>query len=297
MRRYTIGLIAALVFVVRPVEAQAPDCGRSLNYPELFRTTYKALVSALSRRIAECMEGTLLFAPRTDGGGDGGGGDGGGGGGGDGSGSDGGAGDSGGDGSGDSTTGDGPSGDTGTVGDPGDQGDPGNNDDAAQADPTTDPANVSAIANPNDVPTDDPALGLRGPGSPGGNGVPNGSAFNLPGATSPIPPGGSSPGARVDVGISAVVVSGASNPWDAVGKAPGVQNVTVTGAIIAMGEAPLERPSRETTVSTGKNPPAWLKLKPDLRYLNGSVFPPIVPNVIDIRTMSFSEQVLENPSN
>src|ERR1700678_857645 len=103
MRGYTIGLIATFAFVVRSVEAQAPDFG---SCPVLFRTTTcRALILATSRRIVECIGGILLFAPQTDGG-DGGGGDGGdgGGGGGDGSGSDGSEGDSGGDGAADSAT-------------------------------------------------------------------------------------------------------------------------------------------------------------------------------------------------
>jgi len=74
-----------------------------------------------------------------------------------------------------------------------------------------------------------------------------------------------------------------------------VQNVTITGAIIALGENVLVSP-QAAKIGAADNPPAWLKFKPDLRYLNGSVFPPIVPNVIDIRTISNTEEVIENPS-
>ena len=88
------------------------------------------------------------------------------------------------------------------------------------------------------------------------------------------------------MGINAVIVSGARTPWEAIGRSPGVRNVIVTGGIIALGETALPKPSPSVAVGTAENPPAWLKFKPDSRYLNGSVFPPVVPNVIDIRTIS-----------
>jgi hypothetical protein len=94
------------------------------------------------------------------------------------------------------------------------------------------------------------------------------------------------------VAINAVVVSGANSPWGAVQRAPGVGNVTVTGGIIALGKTPLP----------GENPPgspqpAWLRVIPDLRLLNGSVIPPVVPNIIDIRWLNCPIEVIENPAN
>jgi hypothetical protein len=94
-----------------------------------------------------------------------------------------------------------------------------------------------------------------------------------------IPTG--APAAPVDVVINAVVVSGAQSPWDAITKAPGVRNVIVTGGVIAMGKTPIEG-----EIPGGGPQPGWLRLIPDLRLLNGSMIPPVVPNVIDIRTLS-----------
>jgi hypothetical protein len=87
--------------------------------------------------------------------------------------------------------------------------------------------------------------------------------------------------APVDVRINAVIVSAAQSPWDVVTKAPGVRNVIVTGGIVALGKTPIEG-----EISGGGPQPTWLRLIPDLRLLNGSMFPPVVPNVIDIRIMS-----------
>jgi hypothetical protein len=293
MRFNVFGLIAVLILVVRSTEAQIPGSGSNSSCLDFVQKTYQIILGALSEKAFEHFGETFPFIPRADGG--------------DGSGGDG----SGGDGTGDSGdgNGDGPSGDTGAVGnegDPGsqgdqgnqgDQGDPGEQGDPAQTDPTTDPANLSTVANPNDVPTDDPALGLRGPGSPGAGFFPDGETFNSPGAILPLLPGGSAPGVGEDVGINAVIVSGAPTPWDAIGKGPGVRFVTVTGGIIALGKVPLNKPSAGISVGTKDNPPVWLQLKPDLRYLNGSAIPPIVPNVIDIRIISFTEQATENPLN
>jgi Domain of unknown function (DUF4189) len=89
------------------------------------------------------------------------------------------------------------------------------------------------------------------------------------------------------------MVSGASTPWEAIGKSAGVRNVIINGGIIALGENLLAN----GTVGPVNSPPSWLKFKPDLRYLNGSMFPPVVPNVIDIRTISFSEEVIRNADN
>jgi hypothetical protein len=71
----------------------------------------------------------------------------------------------------------------------------------------------------------------------------------------------------------------------------------VTGGIVALGETPLLNPNPLATVGAANNPPAWLRFEPDLRYLNGSLFPPVIPNVIDIRTLSYSEQAINNPQN
>ena len=294
MRGYTVGLIAVLIFVTQSVEAQVPYSGNSLSCLALVQSKYRAVLCALSREFFEQFGETLRFIPQTDGGGDGG--DGAGDGGtGSGGGSDGGASDGTGDAGAESGNGDGPSGDTGTVGDPGDTDDAASNDAQAPADP-------AAVANPSDptdiadVPTNDPALGLRGPGSPGGPEAPDDVAFSSPGAILPLPSGGSTLGGGVNVGINAVIVSGAPTPWEAIGKGPGVQNVAVTGGIIALGETALAKPPLGVTVGTAENPPAWLRLKPDFRYLNGSLFPPVVPDVIDIRTISYTEEVIENSS-
>ena len=86
--------------------------------------------------------------------------------------------------------------------------------------------------------------------------------------------------ARVDVAINAVIVSAAQSPWDAIRRAPGVRNVIVTGGIIALGKTPIPG-----EIPGGGPQPAWLRLIPDLRLLNGSAIPPVVPNVIDVRIM------------
>ena len=280
MRRLTIGLIAILILFVRSVEAETPYFGWGSGYPSLFRTTWREVVDAFARQVAKCLEEKSVFSPQIDGGGDGGG---------DGSGGGGGAGDSGGDAGGGSGDGDGngdaSTGDTGAVGDPGD---PGNDDAQAPADPdavsnATDPSDVA------DVPTDDPALGLHGGPDPG-------VAENAPAVSLAARFGPSIPGAAVNVGINAIIVSGARTPWEAIGKTPGVKNVAVIGGIIALGETPFARPSATIEVGAADSPPAWLKLKPDMRYLNGSLFPPVVPDLIDIRTMSYTEEAVENPS-
>jgi hypothetical protein len=287
MRRFTIGLVAILILFVRSVETETPCLGWGLS-PNLFRTTYRALVSAFSWRVAGSLKVPRFFAPQADGGGDGGGGDGGGGDGGDGSGGDGGAGDSGGD-------GDAATGNAGAVGDPGDPGNSDNATDTSPASDPTDPSTVSAIDNTvPDVPTNDPALGLRGPGSPGAGTADRVAAVDAFALEPPRTTSNPIPGAGANVGINAVIVSGAQTPWAAVGKGPGVQNVTVTGGIIALGEAATFKPA---SVGAADSPPEWLRLRPDWRYLNGSVFPPVVPNMIDIRTISNTEEVIENPSN
>ena len=92
---------------------------------------------------------------------------------------------------------------------------------------------MTSVANPDDVadvPTNDPALGLRGPGS-SGSGTENSIAASSAGpigASTFQPSSGPVSGSSVDVGINAVIVSGARTPWEAIGKGPGVQNVIVT---------------------------------------------------------------------
>jgi hypothetical protein len=147
----------------------------------------------------------------------------------------------------------------------------------------TDPSDVA------DVPTNDPALGLRG--GPDPSAAENAAAIPL---TTHFGP--SIPGVAVDVGINAIIISGAQTPWGAIGKTPGVQNVVILGGIIALGETALARPTSAVDVGASDSPPAWLQIKPDMRYLSGSLFPPVVPNVIDIRTMSYTEEIVENPS-
>ena len=161
---------------------------------------------------------------------------------------------------------------------------------------------MTSVANPDDVadvPTNDPALGLRGPGS-SGSGTENSIAASSAGpigASTFQPSSGPVSGSSVDVGINAIIVSGARTPWEAIGKGPGVQNVIVTGGIIALGETAFEKPPPGVSVGAADNPPRWLEFKPDLRYLNGSVFPPVVPNVIDIRTISNTEEAIWNSPN
>jgi hypothetical protein len=107
--------------------------------------------------------------------------------------------------------------------------------------------------------------------APVNNGIPGGAAPALGG-----------PGAApVDVAINAVIVSAAQSPWDAIRRAPGVRNVIITGGIIALGKTPIPG-----EIPGGGPQPAWLRLIPDLRLLNGSAIPPVVPNVIDVRIMN-----------
>jgi hypothetical protein len=93
-----------------------------------------------------------------------------------------------------------------------------------------------------------------------------------------------------------VIVSGAPTPWEAVGKVSGVGNVIVTGGIVALGDKPLAKSPSGILVGAPNNPPVWLKLKPELHYLDGDIFPPIVPNVIDTRIISYTEEVVQGPS-
>jgi hypothetical protein len=312
MMRLTVAL-TILLLGGRGAEFQTLPFGGRSNLARL-QSACRAALGVLSGPVLERLGGTLLFSPQVDGGGDGGGGDGGGGDGdgGDGAGTSGGADGNGGAGtSGDGSTGgdtgtgegnsgdsdsngDGPGADPGAVGAPGDQGDPGSTEDAPATTDPSDPTTVSAIDNTEaDVPTNDPALGLRGPGSSGAD-VPEGvgTIDSVVAASLPV---SSRFASAVDVGINAVIVSGARTPWEAVGRSSGVRNVIVKGGIIALGETELPPSAPGVTVGTAENPPEWLKFQPDLRYLNGSIFPPVVPNVIDIRTISNIEEAIGQP--
>jgi hypothetical protein len=111
-------------------------------------------------------------------------------------------------------------------------------------------------------------------------------------AAGPVGPGaGVLPATPVDIAINAVIVSAANSPWGAVQRGPGVRNITVTGGIIALGGTPLpgEPPP-------GSPQPAWLRVIPDPPLLDGSVIPPVVPNLIDIRWLNCPIEVIDNPS-
>ena len=143
---------------------------------------------------------------------------------------------------------------------------------AVAVDPTnpTDPTMTPELAAILAIPTTDPRGG-ENVRTPVNSGIPGGAAPTVGG-----------PGAApVDVAINAVIVSAAQSPWDAIRRAPGVRNVIITGGIIALGKTPIPG-----EIPGGGPQPAWLRLSPDLRLLNGSAIPPVVPNVIDIRIMS-----------
>jgi len=161
---------------------------------------------------------------------------------------------------------------------------------AAVADPTTDPTTVSPVTPElsaiEDIATTDPRGGFAASDAPAFGTAPGGAVGGA------IPRGGPIPSAPVDVAINAVIVSAAQSPWDAISKAPGVRNVIVTGGIVALGKTPIPG-----EIPGGGPQPAWLRVIPDLRLLNGSAIPPVVPNVIDIRIMNCPIKVIEHPSN
>lgn len=145
-----------------------------------------------------------------------------------------------------------------------------------------DPTTSDPSQDPESIPTNDPSMSLRG-------GVPEGSVSS-PGLGGVIAPPGAQPflpsaagGVSEDVAIHAVIISGVQSPWHAISKAPGVHNVTLTGGLVALGKAP--RPGE--TVAGGP-PPSFLKIIPDPKLLNGSIIPPVVPNIIDIRIVGYS---------
>jgi hypothetical protein len=71
-------------------------------------------------------------------------------------------------------------------------------------------------------------------------------------------------------------------PWGAIRKVAGIRNVYVTGGIIALGQTPLPG---ELPPSSPQ--PSWLHVRPDLSLLRGERFPPVVPNIIDVRIIYF----------
>jgi hypothetical protein len=266
-----LGLIAALILSARPLDAQVPNFYRgpaSANSP-LVRAAFRALLSGPA----------FFFNPQADGGGDG-------------SGSDGGSSDgSSGDGSGTDGSSSADGGDAAAAAAAAAAADAAAADapdaiDAEAVDPATETQTVSPLDAIQAIATTDPRGGEEvSPGSTNGGfaGGPGGSV---------LPAGGLPPAAPVDVAINAVIVSGANSPWGAVQRAPGVRNVTVTGGIIALGKTSLpgEPPP-------GSPQPAWLRVVPDLRLLDGSVIPPVVPNIIDIRWLNCPIEVIENPAN
>jgi hypothetical protein len=156
----------------------------------------------------------------------------------------------------------------------------------APTDPTTDPTTVTQDQEESPLDT----IQAQATTDPRGGAVP--SSFDTPGGgLGPVPPSagaGAPPAGPVDITINAVIVSGASSPWHAVQRAPGVRNVTVNGGIIALGSIPLPREP-----PPGPQPD-WLYVNPDPQLVNGSVIPPVVPNIIDIRWLNCPIKVIEN---
>jgi hypothetical protein len=311
-----LAIVAGLILSVQPLESQELPFSGSDTYRALLQTAY----SRLERLGAVLMSSEIPF--RVDGGGDGGDGSGDGG---SGTGGDSSGGDSAG---GDSTGGDSTSGDSASNGAAGAAAAAAaaTSDDAAAAAattttdnadpdaPNTEAVSVSVAVAPTDpsdptteenavtpeldaimsIPTTDPRGGAEaGPtvdnGFPSAAILQNGPEGGAPGGGGP---GAGGPTAPVDVAINAVIVSAAQSPWDAIKKTPGVRNVIVTGGIIALGKTPIPG-----EIPGGGPEPAWLRVIPDPRLLNGSVVPPVVPNIIDIRIMNCPMKVVENPGN
>jgi hypothetical protein len=116
-------------------------------------------------------------------------------------------------------------------------------------------------------------------------------AFAPPSA--PFPPGlplGTG-GVAQDVAIHAVIVSGIQSPWNAISRAPGVRNLTVMGGLVALG-----RTARPGQTVASESPPGFLRIVPDPKLLDGSIIPPVVPNVIDVRIVGYSVSA-DMPSN
>jgi hypothetical protein len=147
--------------------------------------------------------------------------------------------------------------------------------DAIQSQATTDPRGGSAPL------SDTPGGGL----GVGPAGLAVASAPSPPGTARAAPPAG-----PIDITINAVIVSGSNSPWGAVRRAPGVGNVTVIGGIVALGRTPLP-----DDPAPGSPQPGWLHVVPDPQLVNGSLIPPVVPNIIDIRWLNCPIKVIENP--
>jgi hypothetical protein len=73
------------------------------------------------------------------------------------------------------------------------------------------------------------------------------------------------------------------SPWHTISRGGGVRNITLSGGLVALGTAPY--PSKAAPEGTL---PTYLKIIPDPKLLNGSIIPPIVPNIIDVRIVSYS---------
>ena len=243
---------------------------------QLYRAAIRVAVNGLEELVAHATSSIGRFM--VDGGGDGGG-------------------DGGSDGSdgGDTGDSDSTSGDTSAPDGPSDPSDP------AVTNPTVSPEQANLTVTPEEqaiesIPTTDPRGGFDAERSNSAYptvGDESASETNeIGGISGGNPVGGRGAKAPVDVGINAVIVSGAQSPWDAIGKVPGVGTVTVTGGIIALGKTPIpgEPPG-------GGPQPPWLRLVPDLKLLDGSVIPPVVPNVIDVRIIRYSVEAVEKPNN
>jgi hypothetical protein len=154
-----------------------------------------------------------------------------------------------------------------------------------ETDPTT-PTITAELATIEDQATTDPRGGST-PDIPDGVGIAPGAIVTT------IPPGGfPPPGAPPEnIEIHAVIVSEAQSPWDAIKRATGVGTITVVGGIVAMGKTPISG-----EIPGGGPQPDWLRLVPDVRLLNGSMIPPVVPNIMDIRWLNCAIKV-EDPSN
>jgi hypothetical protein len=160
--------------------------------------------------------------------------------------------------------------------------DPGPDPPAIAVAPTIDQNNPNAItvtpelAAIEDIATTDP----RGGFAP--EDIPGAGLANLAVVTT-IPPGGLPPPGALpeNIEIHAVIISAAQSPWDVIKRAPGVGTITVIGGIVALGKTPIP-----DEIPGGGPQPDWLRLSPDLRLLNGSMIPPVVPNIMDIRWLN-----------